>query len=44
LIKLQNLFTVVFVGLAMCEGCDVFDLDVFKGGRLSLDKLRAKIH
>lgn len=36
LIKLQNLFTVVLIALAMCEGCDIFDLDVLKNGKLSI--------
>jgi len=42
-IKLQNLFTVVFIALAMCDGCDIFELDIYKNGRLSLEKLKNKI-
>ena len=43
LIKLQNLFTVVLIAAGLAEGSDVFELDVFKSGRLSLDKLKTKL-
>lgn len=43
LIKLQNLFTVVLIAAALAEGSDVFELEVFKSGRLSLDRLKTKV-
>ena len=33
----------VFIAIAMCEGRDIFELDIYKNGRLSLEKLKNKI-
>lgn len=43
LVKLQNLFTVVLIALALAEGCEIYDLDVLKSGRLSLEKVKVRI-
>lgn len=43
LIKLQNLFTVIILAVALAEGSEVFELDIFKGGRLSLERLKERV-
>jgi hypothetical protein len=43
LIKLQNTFTVMLIALAMSEGCEIYNLNVLKSGRLCLEKLRKQI-
>jgi hypothetical protein len=43
LIKLQNLFTVILLAVALADGSDAFELDVFKGGRLSLERLKGRV-
>lgn len=43
LIKLQNLFTVILLAIALAEDSDVFELDVYKSGKLSLDKLKVRV-
>ena len=41
MIRQQNALTVGLIAAAMCGKCDLADLDVFKGGRLSFDKYNA---
>ena len=43
LIKLQNTHTVAILGVALCLGCDVFDLDIYRNGRLSPEMLRSTV-
>jgi hypothetical protein len=43
IIKLQNVFTVVLTALAMSEGCQLYNLNVLKSGKLSLEKLKKRV-
>jgi len=36
MVKLQNMFTVILIALAMSEGCELYNLNVLKSGKLSL--------
>jgi hypothetical protein len=44
LVKEQNSLTVGLIALAMCECCEVADLDIFKRGRLSLSRYASRLN
>ena len=43
IMKVQNNFTIVLLGLGLCVGKEVDELDIFKNGKISLTKVREQI-
>lgn len=42
-VRQQNTLTIGMIALSMCEGGDFIELDVYKKGRLSLEKYKARL-